>query len=137
MNLDKIHNTECPDCRSKVTRRSSHDQHSSGEWRESVTFNCGAELEYCTNFQRVQKKYKCPNGPEIKERIREKEAKLQKLLDFCNTEFGEKQDEPSYYNCYINIKDYDLCEIRDLVEKKLRNMKKELMAKFAQAENAK
>lgn len=128
MNLDKIHDDKCPDCGSKVERRSSYNQHSSGEWRESVEFKCGATLEYCTNFSRIEKKYKCPNGPEIKAAIRKKESDLKKIIDFCNKEFGEDRGEGVID--WVDIKDYDLCEVRDLAARKLRDVKKKLMSKF-------
>lgn len=129
MNLDKITTNECPDCKSKVKKKSSYDQHSSGEWRELVEFKCGATLEYDTNFKRIQKKYACPNGPELRKEIKEHKENLKKIVNFINDTFGEKEMISQYCE-HISIDDCDIEEIRDLAARKLSDTKKQLMAKF-------
>jgi hypothetical protein len=43
----------CKDCGSKVQVITIFNQHSSGEWNESVEYKCGAKFSFCPNFPNV------------------------------------------------------------------------------------
>jgi predicted RNA-binding Zn-ribbon protein involved in translation (DUF1610 family) len=85
--LKHIAEVTCPTCGAACITSKQSLQHSSGEWNEYRTFNCGLTLNYSPNFRRVVVNSPCTRSEEAKH-IRNKRvtaiarlAKYIKLLD--------------------------------------------------------
>ena len=55
--LEKIKFEKCPECGcseiGSIRLGNGYGKHTCGEWREFITFRCGAEYEYSPNFSKL------------------------------------------------------------------------------------
>lgn len=55
--LTKITFEKCPECDCRdiggIRLGNGFGKHTCGEWREFITFRCGAEYEYSPNFSKI------------------------------------------------------------------------------------
>ncbi len=65
MKLLHIATEKCPDCPSRVTLETQHNQHTNGHWNETRKFACGFEVAYSPNSLRESTTAECKKGPKF------------------------------------------------------------------------
>jgi hypothetical protein len=95
----------CPTCgNSKVKETRKFSQHCSGEWRQSIEFECGAKYEYCTNFMQVGRVTECKDNPEFRARVQLVETVRKELIEhaakrgLCDADMKQLRDKLQYFS---------------------------------------
>lgn len=85
MKLKHITKETCPQCNARAKAQTQDHQHSSGEWNESRTFDCGLTVKYSPNFCKELVEGLCRNSKAYRDACDKRKVAVDKTAAFIDS----------------------------------------------------